>query len=127
MSHGNGNNSSCVTKAVYFVTILGVFLIMYGLVRIMIHYTRPAPVGVERVALRLKNMADYKAATAEAINNYGWVDPVKGIVRLPMDRAMELTVREWQNPAAARSNLIERVTKATALPPKPPEKPNVYE
>ena len=127
MSNGNGNNSSCVTKAVYFVTILGVFLIMYGLVRIMIHYTRPAPVGVERVALRLKNMADYKAATAEAINNYGWVDPVKGIVRLPVDRAVELAAERWQNPVAARSNLIARAEKAAEAPPKAPEKKSEFE
>ena len=48
----------------------------------------------------------------------------KGIVRLPVQRAVELTLQEWQNPGAARSNLISRVEKATALPPA---KPNPYE
>ena len=28
------------------------------------------------------------------LNDYGWVDNKKGIVRIPIDRAMELTVRD---------------------------------
>jgi hypothetical protein len=41
---------------------------------------------------------------------------------------MMLVEREWaQNPAAARSNLIARVEKATAAPPKAPEKPSPFE
>jgi len=55
------------------------------------------------------------------------VNKDKGIVRLPIQRAVELTLQEWQNPAAARSNLISRVDKATAVPPKAPEKPNPFE
>jgi hypothetical protein len=42
-------------------------------------------------------------------------------------RAKELVLEEWQNPAAARSNLMERAAKAFAPAPKPPEKKNEYE
>jgi len=48
-------------------------------------------------------------------------------VRLPIAEAKKLALRDWQNPAAARSNLIARVEKATAAPPKAPEKPNPFE
>jgi hypothetical protein len=37
---------------------------------------------------------------------------------------MEITLQEWQNPQAARSNLMARVEKATA---KAPEKPSQFE
>ena len=40
---------------------------------------------------------------------------------------MELTLQEWKDPVAGRSNLIARVEKATAPAPKPPEKPSIYE
>jgi hypothetical protein len=49
-------------------------------------------------------------------------------VRLRVDDAIKLAEREWQNPAAARSNLIARVDKANPPPaPPPPPKPSVFE
>jgi hypothetical protein len=55
------------------------------------------------------------------------VDQGKGLVRLPIVEAMKLVERKWQNPAEARKDLIARVEKATALPPKAPEKPSAFE
>jgi len=109
------------------VGIFGTFLIVAMLVLAMRHYTQRAQVGAKRVEERYKFLQDQRAADAKAINEYDWVDKDKGIVRLPIQRAVELTLQEWQNPAAARSNLISRVEKATAAPPKAPEKPNIYE
>jgi hypothetical protein len=106
---------------------LGAFLIFAALVWVMWRYARPVPLGEDRVAVRRKALAELRAAEAETLNNYAWQDQAKGIVRLPITEAMKLAEREWQQPAAARSNLIARVEKATALPPKPPEKPNPYD
>ena len=108
----------------YAVGILGTFLIVALLVLAMRHYTQPAPVGANRVEERYKFLQDQRAADAKSLSEYDWVDKDKGIVRLPVQRAMELTLQEWRNPAAARSNLISRVEKATAVPPP---KPNIYE
>jgi len=103
------------------VGILGTFLIAAGLVWVMYRSTHPAPLGADRVQERHKNLAEIRAADAEALNNYAWADQGKGVVRLPIQRAMELTLQEWKNPASARSNLIARVEKATAPAPRPPE------
>ena len=70
---------------------------------------------------------ELRAAEVDALNNPGWIDQAKGVVRLPIAEALKLTEREWLDPAAARSNLIARVEKATALPPKAPEKPSAFE
>jgi len=77
--------------------------------------------GEERIQERYKNLHDLRDAEAKVLTQYDWQDKAKEIVRLPVitvegrpARAMELTVQEWQNPAAARSNLITRVTRATA-------------
>ncbi len=113
--------------AAYAVGILGTFLIVALLVLAMRHYTQPAPVGANRIEERHKFLREQRAGDAKALSEYDWIDKDKGIVRLPVQRALELTLQEWQNPAAARSNLILRVDKATAAPPKAPEKPNIYE
>jgi|SRR5579859_2434417 len=101
----------------YSIAILGAFLIVAGLVWAMVHYTAPPPLGADRAAERKKFLAEMRAADAEALNSYGWLDKSKGIVRLPIEQAMKLVESKWQNPPAARSNLISRVEKATAVPP----------
>jgi len=109
------------------VGILGAFLIVAALVWMMHHYTQPPPLGEDRVAVRKKALAELQAEEATQLDNYGWVDQPKGVVRLPIAAAMQLTLREWQNPATARSNLIARVEKATAVPAPPPAKPSPFE
>src|SRR5205807_10015694 len=130
MSKTPAENQSPIDKArtaALAIGGLGTFLIVALLVAAMRHSTRPEPVGANRVEERYKNLQEQRAADAKALNEYDWQDKDKGIVRLPIQRAVELTLQEWQNPAAARSNLISRVEKATAAPPKAPEKPSIYE
>ena len=112
----------------YVIGILGSFLIVAALVWAMQRYTQPAALNAERAAERAKALGELRAAETEALQNPGWMDQAKGIVRLPIEEAMRMVEREWgQNPAAARSNLIARVEKATAAPPKAPEKPSQFE
>jgi hypothetical protein len=119
----------------YAIAVVGAFLIVAGLVWVMISYTRPAPLGAARAAERKKALVELRAANVETLTSYGILDPAKGTVRLPVidketggpGRAMQLALQLWQNPAAARSNLIARVEKATAPAPKAPEKPSQFE
>lgn len=41
-----------------------------------------------------KDMEDMRAQEDRILNSYGWVDRARGRVRLPIARAMELTLRE---------------------------------
>ena len=111
----------------YIVAILGAFLIVAVLVWAMQRYTQPAPLNADRAATRAKALVELRAAEDEALTTTAWIDQGKGQVRLRVQDAMELVRREWQNPAAARSNLIARVEKANAAPPKAPEKPSPFE
>lgn len=108
--------------------VLAACLVFGALVWIMKSYTQPAPViDQARKVERAKAFAEMRAAETEALENPAWLDQAKGIVRLPIADALKLALKEWQNPAQARSNLIARVEKATALPPKAPEKPSPFE
>src|SRR5258706_652356 len=112
------------------LAVAGTFLIIWGLVAVMKKYTQPPPLGQARIQERKKFLAEIQAANAEGLNNYAWQDQAKGLVRLKIDQAMQLTIMEYQNPAAARSNLAARADKAFAalLPAtKGPEKQNPYQ
>ena len=124
----NSPSSSRVTATVYFVTAVGACLIVASLAWLLIYKTRPAPLNQARIDERIKNLREINAAAAEALNNYGWQDEPKGLVRLPITNAMELIVRDWKNPAAGRSNLLARLERANPPPPpKAPEKPTQFE
>ena len=122
----NENRANCSTCA-YIVGVLGCFLIVAGLVWTMMHYLTPGPLGEDRAAVRAKALRELRSAEADAMENPAYIDPAKGLVRLRVVDAMAMVERDWQNPSAARSNLIARVEKATFVPPKPPEKPSAFE
>lgn len=119
-----GRKCNCAALCGYSAAVIGSFLIVAGLVWVMRFYTQPEPLGEDRAAVRRKTLADVRAADAEVLNNpnYVWQDQSKGIVRMPLKDALDLSLRLWQDPAAARSNLIARVEKAFYIPPPPPNK-----
>jgi hypothetical protein len=126
--NASASNNNCAAKVVGGIAILGAFLIVVALVWAMRHYTRPEPLNANRAAERARALADLRASETEALKNPGWIDPAKGIVRLPVDLAVKMVVESWgADPAAARSNLIARVEKATYVAPPPPPKPSAFE
>ena len=127
MDSCDSEKKCCGRNCSVTVAVVLACLIFAGLVWKMRQYTTPAPLGAQRAAERAAALKELRAAETDALNNPGWIDPGKGIVRLPIAEAMKLAEREWQNPAQARSNLIARVEKANVLPPKPTEKPSPFE
>lgn len=128
MSSCNQDEKSCCGSAwINTLAVLLALLVVAGLVWAMKHYTTPPDLTAARAAERAKNLTELHSAEKQAMDTYDWVDKTKGIVRLPVQRAMELTVADWQNPPQARADLIERVEKATFVPPPPPAKPSEFE
>lgn len=119
--------SDAAKVAAWTAALLGTFLLMAWLVHLMRLHTAPPPVDRARAAERARARADIEATGTEILNSFGKGDEAKGVYRIPIEQAMKAVVAEYRNPAAARSNLISRVEKATAAPPKAPEKPSIYE
>ena len=101
--------------------------VLAALILAMKHWTHPPAIDADRAAARAKALAGLRTAESNALNHAAWIDQNRGLVRLPISVAMQITENEWQNPAAARSNLIARVEKATAPAPAAPAKPNLFE
>jgi hypothetical protein len=113
--------------AFYFVAIAGTFLLVAWLVSFMRKTAEPPPLGASRAEERRKARVEASIAAVESLGSYGWVDQGKGVARMPISNAMVLTVREWQNPAAARSNLVSLAERSAATAPPAPPPPNPYE
>ena len=56
-----------------------------------------------RAKKRVENLKTLREETDKALTTYGWIDKTKGLARIPIERAMELTVAELakQKPAPA--------------------------
>src|SRR3954471_7593301 len=111
--------TKCSKTTIYVVVALATFLLMAFLVNQMVKVTQPAPLGAERAAARAKDNADIRAAGAEALKSWGYADAPRGIVRVPIEEAMKLTVQGYRNPSAFRADFLARVEKANVAPPKP--------
>ncbi|NBV24362.1 MAG: hypothetical protein EBS05_20890 [Proteobacteria bacterium] len=121
---------ACRTKAAYFVGALVVVLLGVGLNAMLKHYTATgAKAAREARALeRAKIQAEIRQTTALELTTAAVVDKAKGVYRIPVTAAMELTLKDYQADAAAgRAAFVARVEKITAPPPKAPEKPSAFE
>jgi hypothetical protein len=50
--------------------------------------------GVKTPADRKALLTEHRTKEQTDLTNYGWVDQKAGVVRIPVDRAIELTARE---------------------------------
>ena len=57
-------------------------------------YTVDKVEGVKTPADRKALLTEHRAKEHTEATSYGWIDQTAGIVRLPIDRAIELTVRD---------------------------------
>src|SRR6266699_5595154 len=93
-----------------FSTWLGVVLLFELFGAIVVAVVGPSPRGDTyeqmRAEARAKKLKDVRDEDAKALTGYAWVDKNKGTVRLPIDRAMELTVADLANKKPAPAYAI---------------------
>ena len=73
----------------------------------------------KRAAAREKKLNDTRNAARQELNSYAWVDKGKGVARIPIDRAMELTLRDLASKKPAPANPIETPAQAPASAASP--------
>jgi hypothetical protein len=106
---------------VYAVAILAVLLIGYILVHAMRAYVATPAVNANRASERSAGLAEVRATAEKELHGDSvYINKPNNVVRLPIDRAMQLVVEGGKNPQAFRSNFLARLEKASAPPPKPP-------
>ena len=81
--------------ALSFAGILGSFLIFLLILLLAYLPYRPEPVDTQQVEERKTKLADYRDGVAKEVNSYGWVNQSKGVVRIPVEESMKLTVEKY--------------------------------
>jgi len=123
MNHQNVNRAS--GAAIGFVLALVIFL---GLIAAVEFSVEAPAIDADRGAVISKALAEIRKTETAQLDHAGWADEPRGIVRLPIETAMEIAAREGQDPARARADLIARAEKAAApAPTNSAPKPNKYE
>ena len=120
---------ACRTKAAYFLGALVVILLGVGINAMLKSYTETGSQAAReaRSKERSKAQAEIRQVTAQELNTAAALDKTKGIYRIPVTAAMELTLKDYQDAAASRAAFVARVEKITAPPPKAPEKKSEFE
>jgi hypothetical protein len=95
-------NSESLHRTAYspapFSTWLGIvcLFVVFGL--IVLAVIGPSPRGSDyeqtRAQKRIERLKTLREETLKNLTTYAWVDKNKGVARIPIDRAMELTVAE---------------------------------
>src|ERR1051325_3730412 len=108
----------------YSAGIIALFLLMAYMTRSIYRKYNPPAYNAARAAERKKALHDMRVAASNELFHAGILNSNKGIVRLPIERAMELTIEQWKNPVVGHSNLVALAIKANEPPPKQPEQPS---
>lgn len=88
--------------------------------------TVPA-IDADRSAAIANDLSEIRSNEVVALDTPGWIDRSRGIVRLPINTALQLAAQEWKDPAQARADLIARAKKAAAPAPQAPPAANPFE
>ena len=102
------------SPALMMITGVVMVLLFCGFVFFLVSQGQSIPnVDEVHAQTRLKNLADLNSENQKILTQYRWVDKSKGVVGIPIDRAMELVLVELQ------SNKPHSAGPVT--PPAPPQ------
>jgi len=121
-------NFQTINRASAAAIGLVVACVIFAFVTVGVKLFVPVPaIDADRAAERSKALVEIRATEEKSLATPGWVDQSRGIVRLPIETAMQQSAQAWQNPAAARADLTARAEKAAAPAPVAPAKPSAFE
>lgn len=126
-----------VWSVVLFLLFALLTMLVFGLSR------RGDTFEQRRAAARLEKLKTTREEAAKALESYAWADKAKGVVRLPISRAIELTMADLrarkvsagnpiapadvQNPATQSGAAAPSATPGAAAPPSASATPRAIE
>ena len=103
------------------ITGLVMVLLFVGLAIFLVAQRKNIPTVDEQTAeVRLKNLAELNAENQKILTQYHWVDKNKGVVGIPINRALDLVVAQLQaNKPHAAGPINTPAAAPTAVSPAP--------
>jgi len=121
---------SAARPPISFKAWLGVVLLFlfFGIFVLVLVAATPHGNNYERkrAEAREKKVNDARNAATQELNSYAWVDKGKGVARIPIDRAMQLTLGDLASKKPEPANPIAapaEVAAPAASPPAPAVSP----
>jgi hypothetical protein len=106
------------------ITGLVMILLFVGLAIFLVSQREKIPTVDEQIAeVRLKNLAELNAENQRSLTQYHWIDKNKGVVGIPIDRAMELVVAQLQANKPHAAGPISPPAPASPAPASPAPSP----
>jgi hypothetical protein len=109
------------TERVSFTAWVGIVLLfaLFGLVVAVLIGLSPRGNDYEakRAKAREEKLKTSRDEATKDLNSYAWVDKSKGVARIPIDRAMQLTVAELAQKKPEPANPIESASPAASQAP----------
>jgi hypothetical protein len=100
--------------------------LLFGVLVAIVKFSTTEPaIDADRAAVRAKDLAEMHAVETKSLDTVGWVDQARGIVRLPINTAMQMVVSK--SSAGTRADLIARAARAAAPAPKVAPQPSAFE
>jgi len=121
-------NTENINRASSAVTGFIIASLLFIVLAVVVKFSVKVPaIDADRNAARAKALAEIRATEEKSLNTAGWIDQSRGIVRVPIETAMQEAAQAWQNPAQARADLIARQNNASKPAPVVPAKPSAFE
>ena len=121
-------NTENISRASSAATGFIVASLIFVALAVAVKFSVQVPaIDADRNAARAKALAEIRTTEDKSLNTAGWIDQSRGIVRLPIETAMQVAAQAWKNSAQARADLISRQETASKPAPVVPAKPSVFE
>src|SRR5437764_14967896 len=115
---------TAASPPVSFVAWLGVVLLFlfFGIFVLVLVAATPHGNTYEekRAKARDEKLKTMRDTASKDLNSYAWVDKGKGVARIPIDRAMQLTLRDLASKKPEPANPIAAPAEAAAPAASPP-------
>jgi len=100
--------------------------LLFAVLAVIVKFSVATPaIDADRDATISKSLAEIRKTENASLETAGWADQSRGIVRLPIETAMQLAAK--QSAEETRKDLIARAGKAAAPAPKVAPKPSQFE
>ena len=97
--------------AIGFILVSGIFAVVTVAVKLNV----PVPaVDADPAVARTRALAEIRALEEKSLATPAWLDQSRGLVRLPIETAMQLAAQPGLDAAAARAGLKARLEKSVA-------------
>ncbi len=94
----NGNPSASLIALVGVVGVILVFVVIVGL-QTLFYNVQKAEIEEKVYSQIPEELSRLRSQQLEQLNRYRWIDEKGGVVGVPIDRAMDLVVKELQDSA----------------------------